>query len=62
MTRTKKEIIEHINRLNGFDNTDELMLVPKYKLCAMLQDLKDTKGHSSDSDTDLASIIGVRVK
>jgi Asp-tRNA(Asn)/Glu-tRNA(Gln) amidotransferase C subunit len=62
MTRTKKEIIETINRLRNRDDTQELEKEPKYRLCAILQELRnDTTDSESDQD-DLVSKIGVRVK
>ena len=64
MTRTKKEIIETINRLRGRDDTLELEKEPKYKLCVILQELRADFDSDSDSDSveDLTSKIGVRVK
>lgn len=61
MTRTKSEIIKSINRLLGTDKTAELEQVPKYRLCAMLEELKQEEGETS-SEEDLSTKIGVRVK
>lgn len=61
MTRTKSEIIQNINRLLGQDKTEELEKMPKYRLCSILEELKQEEGETS-SDEDLSSKIGVRVK
>lgn len=61
MTKTKKEIIEQINRLSGQDRTDELNELTKYKLCAIVEDLKENLSDSS-SGPDLSKRIGVSVK
>lgn len=60
MTRTKKELIERINRLTGVDRTDELNELPKYKLCLIIANLKEQE--ELDDYEDLTSRIGVSVK
>lgn len=62
MTKTKKEIIEIINRLRGSTNTQDLENEPKYRLCALLQELRNDATDSESDQEDLASKIGVRVK
>lgn len=62
MTQTKQEIIERINRLTGTDRTDELSALPKYKLCLILEELKECQSHHKSDDSDFVNRIGVSVK
>lgn len=60
MTKTKKELIEKINRITGTDRTAELSEVPKYKLCVMIDEMNDREDR--EDREDLVNLIGSSIR